>query len=231
MNVEYFDEQKCDIKLVFNYIENKNNPSTQNQPVKIILNTKLSDIHKLGDPSLYTNTTFTYTKNTGNQTEYLSNSKMYLCNLSGKWNIYTVLPEDTRNVTIDDFEFKDVTKSDLQYPRVYNGISLVEKPQSIRHSNTTKVRCEIRYGKDDSVFKLVEVLVDYIKSPQYIRLTQEQLDLTEDTSQMMEFPDYICQEIINELVAIVMENTQDPRLQTHVAVTQSIAQPTQQQAQ
>lgn len=109
--------------------------------------------------------------------------------------------------------------------------SLVEKPANIRHSNSSTVRCEIRYGKDSSVFELVEVVVDYIKSPQYIRLTQEQIDLTEDTSQILEFPDYVCQEIINELVHIVMEVTSDQRLQSHVAISQSIASPTQQQAQ
>lgn len=109
--------------------------------------------------------------------------------------------------------------------------SLVEKPANIRHSNSSTVRCEIRYGKDSSVFELVEVAVDYIKSPQYIRLTQEQIDLTEDTSQVLEFPDYVCQEIINELVHIVMEVTSDQRLQSHVAISQSIASPTQQQAQ
>lgn len=120
----------------------------------------------------------------------------------------------------------------LKYPGgSSSNISLVEKPANIRHSNASQVRCEIRYGKDDSIFKLVEVVVDYIKSPQYIRLTQEQIDLTEDTSQIMEFPDYVCQEIINELVTLVMENTADPRLQTHVAVSQSIAQPAQQQTQ
>lgn len=109
--------------------------------------------------------------------------------------------------------------------------SLVEKQTANRYGNASSVRCEIRYGKDTSIFGLEEVIIDYIKSPQYIRLTQEQLDLTEDTSQIMEFPDYVCQEIINELVTIVMENTADPRLQTHVAVSQSIAQPAQQQTQ
>lgn len=109
-------------------------------------------------------------------------------------------------------------------------ISLVEKPTAIRAANASTVRCEIRYGKDDTIFELVNVIVDYVKAPQHIRLTQEQLDLTEDTSQIMEFPDYVCQEIINELVTVVMENTADPRLNTHVAVSQSIAQPAQQQA-
>lgn len=108
-------------------------------------------------------------------------------------------------------------------------ISTVEREAGQRYGNSSKVRCEIRYGKDNSVFVLEKVFIDYIKAPQTIRLTQEQVDLTEDTSQIMEFPDYVCQEIINELVTLVMENTADPRLQSHPIVTQSIANPVQQQ--
>lgn len=108
-------------------------------------------------------------------------------------------------------------------------VSNVERAGQIRFGNVSSVRMEIRYGKDDSLFTLENVYVDYLKTPQTIRLTQEQLDLTEDTSQMMEFPDYVCQEIINELVTLVMENASDPRLQTHIPVTQSIANPAQQQ--
>nr|DAM35500.1 MAG TPA: hypothetical protein [Bacteriophage sp.] len=37
------------------------------------------------------------------------------------------------------------------------------------------------------------------------------MDLTEDTSQIMEFPDYVCQEIINELTLLVMARDADPR--------------------
>lgn len=44
----------------------------------------------------------------------------------------------------------------------------------------------------------------------------------------MEFPDYVCQEIINELVMLVMENTADPRLSTNLQVSKSIATPAQQ---
>lgn len=107
--------------------------------------------------------------------------------------------------------------------------SVVAKEAGVRYGNSSSVRCEIRYGSDNSVFKLQSVLIDYIKAPQVIRLTQEQVDLTEDTSQIMEFPDYVCQEIINELTMLVMENTADPRLQTNTVVTQSIANPAQQQ--
>lgn len=108
--------------------------------------------------------------------------------------------------------------------------SLVEKSEAIRVGNPTGIRCEIRYGADSSQFTLSKVLIDYIKVPQTVRITQEQMDLTVDTSQIMEFPDYVCQEIINELVHLVMENASDQRLNTHIPVSQSIAQPAQQQA-
>jgi hypothetical protein len=90
---------------------------------------------------------------------------------------------------------------------------------------------EIRYGKDDSLFKLVNVYIDYLKSPQFIRLTQEQVDQVADSSQILEFPDYVCQEIVNELIKLLMENSSDPRLQTNIPINQSIANPTQEQPQ
>ena len=110
-------------------------------------------------------------------------------------------------------------------------VSLVEKPGGTRVSNASQVRLEVRYGKDNSIFQLTDIFVDYIKAPQRIRLTQTQYELVEDTSQVLEFPDYVCQEIINELVKLLLENVSDPRLQTNLAVNQTIANPTQQQSQ
>ena len=107
-------------------------------------------------------------------------------------------------------------------------IDLVEKQAVYRYGNPSNVRMEIRYGKDYSIFELKSVYVDYIKAPQYVRLTQEQLDLDEDTSQIMEFPDYVCQEIIIALTQAIMENSSDARLQTHVPLNISIANPAQQ---
>lgn len=132
----------------------------------------------------------------------------------------------------DEAKSDDSNESNLPRTIDLNHItnkSLVEREAGVRYGNASNVRMEIRYGQDDT-FKLEKVLVDYIKAPQLIRLTQEQVNLTEDTSQIMEFPDYVCQEIINELVMLVMENTADPRLQTNIAVTKSIANPAQQQA-
>lgn len=109
--------------------------------------------------------------------------------------------------------------------------SAVDKEAYLRISNPQPIRCEIRYGMDDSIFQLAQVQVDYIKSPQFIRLTQEQIDRTADTSQIMEFPDYICTEIINKLVTALMERSQDPRLATNIQINRTIARPTEQQSQ
>jgi hypothetical protein len=86
---------------------------------------------------------------------------------------------------------------------------LRERGAELRYGNRSEVRIEIRYGTDDSVFELSDVYVDYIKAPQHIRLTQEQLDNTEDFSQLLEYPDYVCQEIVNELVHLLMEQISD----------------------
>lgn len=106
--------------------------------------------------------------------------------------------------------------------------SLVNKEAGVRYGNPTNIKMEIRCGKLSNL-DFIAVIIDYLKTPQTIKLTQEQLNLVEDTSQILEFPDYVCQEIINELVHIAMDNIADPRLQTHIPVSQSIVSPAQQQ--
>lgn len=137
-------------------------------------------------------------------------------------------------IVTETAEVKNTSEGQSNLPRTISlkniqNKSVVKKESGVRYGNPSSVRCEIRYGKDNTVFELQSVVIDYIKAPQTIRLTQEQVDLTDDTSQIMEFPDYVCQEIINELTMLVMENTADPRLQTNTVVTQSIANPAQQQ--
>ncbi len=91
-----------------------------------------------------------------------------------------------------------------------------------RYGNSSNVRLEIRYGKDAKLFTLETVFVDYLRTPQYIRLTSTQIDKTTDTSQMLEFPDYVCYEIIKELVLLIMENSKDQRTQSFNSVNQAI---------
>ena len=143
------------------------------------------------------------------------------------------LDADGNYTSLKQNDYGGASVKNPNFPRFINVNNLKEsnivKYAGQRYGNASNVRLEIRYGKDSSVFQLIGIQIDYIKAPQYIRLTQEQMDLTEDTSQIMEFPDYICQEIINELTNVIMENASDQRLQTHPAISQSIAAPAQAQ--
>ena len=106
--------------------------------------------------------------------------------------------------------------------------SLVTKEATNRYGNVEPVRVEIRYGSVPANLELDAIYVDYLKTPQHVELTQEQLDLVEDTSQLLEYPDYVCYEIVGELVKLFMENASDPRLQTNIPINQTIASPIQQ---
>lgn len=153
-------------------------------------------------------------------------------------NPYSEKTPDGTDMGTTPYNVKPSGQSDSSYeensnlPRTFTfsdntTASLVEKATAQRIANPAQVRIEIRTGKDSSIFQLETIYIDYIKAPQHIRLTQEQIDLTEDTSQMMEFPDYVCQEIINELTLLIMENSSDPRLQSHMPISMSIANPAQ----
>lgn len=104
--------------------------------------------------------------------------------------------------------------------------SLVDKIAKVRYGNASAVLMEIRCG-NSTTYTLNKVIVDYLKVPQYLKLTQEEIDNIDDSSQILEWPDYMCYEILNELVALMLENASDPRLQTNIPINQSITSPIQ----
>lgn len=97
------------------------------------------------------------------------------------------------------------------------------KEQYDRTSNQTSVNLEIHSGA--STWALNKVYVTYLKSPMYVSMTQDENLEIKDNSQVLEFPDYVCYEIINITVRLLLENASDPRLQTNVPINQTIAVP------
>lgn len=137
---------------------------------------------------------------------------------------------------ISDFELSNgnTNQADVdlnEYANNYSSVTDSVKPEDTRKSNVSKVRLEIRYGDDTTVFEPVAVYIDYIKSPMFIRLTYQDITDDYDETRPLEFPDYVCYEIVNELVKLLMENASDPRLQTNYAVNQTVADPTAPQPQ
>ena len=84
------------------------------------------------------------------------------------------------------------------------------------------LRMEIRCG-NTSKWEPKTAYVDYIKTPDIIELTWDDLNSEIDTTSKLEFPEYVCYEIINEFTKLVLENYGDPRLETHIPVNQTIA--------
>jgi len=144
------------------------------------------------------------------------------------------LTADKYPALIDNYYLKPSFKNPYYY--IHNDVSPTidvnqvgvndEQPSdTVRHGNSSPVNIEIRYGKDNTLFVLSKVFIDYLRVPRYIKLTQAQVDTTEDLSSIVEFPDYVCYEIIKELVILLMENASDPRLQSNIPINQSIAPP------
>ncbi len=63
--------------------------------------------------------------------------------------------------------------------------SIVEKIAKVRYGNASAVLMEIRCG-DTTTYTLNKVIIDYLKVPQYLKLTQDEIDSTNDTSQVLE---------------------------------------------
>lgn len=88
-------------------------------------------------------------------------------------------------------------------------------------------KIEVRSG-DTSKLIPTKVYIDYIKEPDVLTLTQEQLDDIPDNSTVLQFPEYVCLQIVNEMVKLILENSSDPRLQSNIPVNQTIVVPGQQ---
>ncbi len=80
---------------------------------------------------------------------------------------------------------------------------------------------ELRCGKS-KIYKPDVVFVDYLRLPQIINLTWEDVNGDEDTTPECEFPDAVAYEIINIFMKLLFENAGDQRLQTHFAINQTV---------
>ena len=82
---------------------------------------------------------------------------------------------------------------------------------------------DIKCG-NDSKYIPNQAHVEYLKTPNKVFITEDQLYGVDNTEQM-EFSDYVCYEIINEFVKLLLENTADPRLSTNVPINQTVTPP------
>lgn len=87
-------------------------------------------------------------------------------------------------------------------------------------ANRLPVILEVHCGQTRHTLQTVQVT--YLKAPKYYTMTQEDLMRFEDETQVLEFPDYICYEILNVYIRLLLEQSGDPRLSTHIPINQTI---------
>jgi len=91
------------------------------------------------------------------------------------------------------------------------------------NNSITNTRADLTYYfGDDRKYGIKEVSIDYLKKPEKIILTPVQVNLPVDNSMVIEFPEYVCNEIIKRCVKLILENSSDPRLQTNIPINQTI---------
>ena len=119
------------------------------------------------------------------------------------------------------YYFINNTKYEVELDSAYK-LELILEGEEIENKPDSKCRIEIRCG-DTSKYTPYMVYFDYIRTPSKIELTYDDLSLNEDSTQELEFPEYVCYEIMNRFVKLALENASDPRLETNLPINQTIA--------
>lgn len=109
------------------------------------------------------------------------------------------------------------------WPMIAQNYYMCPKPERPYYKFSIGNTIEVYCGDLDNL-ELTNVTIEYIREPEKVELKLEQLNDPENHKpDTLEFPDYICREIINELISLVMANQADERLAVYPQVNQSIA--------
>lgn len=98
---------------------------------------------------------------------------------------------------------------------------------TVEYTNAAPVMLEIITSTEDEA-DIESIYITYLHNPEPIILSEEDYGWDDtlfeeaDKSAVLEFPDYVCYEVINEFVKLLLENASDQRLQSNMAVNQTV---------
>ena len=101
-----------------------------------------------------------------------------------------------------------------------NIIDMIIDPCHTENDKNIRYKMNIKCGNDKK-YTPKYAYVEYLRTPTKVMLNEEDLYGVDETDEM-EFSDYVCYEIINEFVKLLLENTADPRLSTNVPINQTV---------
>lgn len=120
-----------------------------------------------------------------------------------------------RRLTAD--QYPDIMKNYYFKPSYKNPYYYINNIKELPGTNKIEIRCG-----DTSLYKPDLIYIDYIRKPKQINLTWDEVQNTVDSTEELEFPDYVCYEIVNECVKLILENASDPRLSTNYAMNKTV---------
>lgn len=127
---------------------------------------------------------------------------------SKKYEIYTIRtikPYKVRRVTTDSLT---MTLNNYYYrPKPNNPYFILNNETFNTGSNVVKSNIEIHIGKLPETYTVEKASVMYFINPKKMFMTEDDLYSVEDTTEKMEFSRYICYEIINILIGLIMINS------------------------
>jgi len=80
-------------------------------------------------------------------------------------------------------------------------------------------------GKENEEYTVEDVQIEYLRDPEVLNMTADDLQDVVDTTDELEFPEYVNMEILNILVGLILEQQGNPRLGSNIQMGQSIVQP------
>jgi hypothetical protein len=161
---------------------------------------------------------------------YVSESK---CDIKEKTKVNSLarrLTSDTYPQIMNNAYFKpsyktpyyfitDFSEDSNAYKSFSNELETALDPNKPVEKESFKL--EIRCGSTTK-YVPTSVFIDYLRVPTLINLTYNDLESDQDNTSRLEFPEYVCYEIVNDCVRLIMENISDPRIETNTAINQTI---------
>ena len=110
------------------------------------------------------------------------------------------------------------------FDNVQNSGSTVYPQSSSEYKGyQNKPLLRVHIGAANEFMEMWSVEFDYLKTPEKVTIYDEDIFAAdEDTSQVLEFPDYLSNELVKRCTAYLLEKVNDPRIQTQPALNQEI---------
>lgn len=142
---------------------------------------------------------------------------------NNRYEIYTIKTRSPYRVRRVTNESLAMTLNNYYYrPRPNNPYFILNNEVDSVEGTKINSVINIYIGKLPKTNKVDKVAISYLMMPKKMTLTEDELYEVEDNSMLMEFPRYICYEIINILTGLVMINTGNPNVSNVLGFNKTI---------